>query len=107
MESLAGALRDKGWVSVAEAAAFVDRERAERAAAGNAPPPAPRRAENDGAALLLARAERDLPGTLARFQENAIAWSQAGRGAWRLTRRASKKAIGLAAGQIQALGKAR
>lgn len=76
---LSGLLADKGWVSVAEAVEFLKREEAAQTARLEAESAARVEAngidaiapKGSGAAYLLARAERQLPGTLGRLTEVA------------------------------------
>lgn len=70
LEFLSAALVHKGWVSIEEALQFVDIEKvqskeSEKIASAKSS------LENRGAVMLLARAESELPGTLARVAEGA------------------------------------
>lgn len=70
LEFLSVALGKKGWVSIEEALKFVDIEKAhqqEEKQVGTAE----RLLKNRGAVMLLARAESELPGTLARVTAGA------------------------------------
>lgn len=67
---LSDALAAKGWVSVREATRFIEIEKA-AAAKVRAVEEAHEQRSNVGAAILLARADRDLPGTISRVAEGA------------------------------------
>jgi hypothetical protein len=79
LSHLASALERKGWVSVEEAATFVEIEAASyeddcrRIKAEQA-------TKQPGAAMLLARAEQELPGAIQRFADGAKEFAQAAGG---------------------------
>jgi hypothetical protein len=76
MEFLANVMKTKGWVSVSQALEFVELESAAQAAAVTAAPDV----AGAGAAMFLARAEKELPGTIARFAEGAKEFGEAAGG---------------------------
>lgn len=99
LEFLSAALVSKGWVSVAEALKFVEiekehRQDAEQASFSQSAP------ENRGAIMLLARAESELPGTLARVAENTKDIAAAALGVLNFTKEVavfSGKSLGIIA----------
>lgn len=70
LRHLSDALSEKGWVSVREAIRFVEIEETEQASA-KVDEVARAKRSNAGAAMLLARAEQELPGTIGRIAEGA------------------------------------
>lgn len=78
MELLAKGLEKKGWISVAEAERFVKIER--DAFLRRPKDTEPEAASREGAAMLLARAEKELPGTLKRIAEGAGDLADAAKG---------------------------
>ncbi|MPQ69458.1 hypothetical protein [Pseudomonas sp. MWU12-2323] len=82
LELLADAMKAKGWVSVAEAIRFVEIEQAANRhnQDGTTPSDPGSKVYSPGASMLLARAERDLPGTIQRFADGAQAFAQAAGG---------------------------
>lgn len=81
LELLVDAMKAKGWVSVAEAVRFIEIEQAAMLAAQETDENATKAAEAPGgASLLLARAEKELPGTIKRFAEGAQTFAQAAGG---------------------------
>jgi hypothetical protein len=105
LEFLSSALGDKGWVSIDEALRFVEIEKSQRDVAVQAEA-AKAAVANRGAAMLLARAESELPGTLARVAENAKDIAIAAVGVANFTKEVailSGKSLGTAAGWVKSI----
>ena len=109
LELLADSMKDKGWVSVAEAVHFIELEQAamltERKTEENATKAAK---ASVGASLLLARAEREIPGTIKRFAEGAQSFAEAAGGVLSFTAEKAiwvGKGLGAVAGLMRDLRK--
>jgi hypothetical protein len=78
LELLADAMKEKGWVSLAEAVRFIEIEQdAIKLATKKDGDVNKAAASSAGASLLLARAEKELPGTIKRFAEGAQSFAEA------------------------------
>jgi hypothetical protein len=105
LEFLSSALNNKGWVSIDEALRFVEIEKDHREVAIQTEA-VKAVVVNRGAAMLLARAESELPGTLARVAENAKDIAIAAVGVANFTKEVailSGKSLGVAAGWVKNL----
>lgn len=109
LELMADAMRTKGWVSVAEAVRFIEIERAAIQASTELDDSAEKVLRSSvGASLLLARAEKELPGTIQRFAEGAQSFVEAAGGALSFTAEKAiwvGKGLGTLAGFMRVLRK--
>ncbi len=109
LELLADAMKTKGWVSVSEAVRFIEIEQAALQSTAKQDQSATKATESAvGASLLLARAERDLPGTIRRFAEGAQSFVEAAGGVLSFTAEKAVwlgKGLGIVAGAMRNLRK--
>lgn len=105
LRHLSDAIADKGWVSVREAMRFVEIEQKVQAAQ-MAEAEAEERRSSAGAAMLLARAERELPGTIGRIADGAKDLAEAATAMVVFTKEAALftgRSAGAAAGWLRGL----
>ncbi len=103
LEYLTGALVAKGWVSIEEALKFVEIEKRQSREFERVESSKPS-LENRGAVMLLARAESELPGTLARVAEGAKDVATAALGVLNFTKEVavfSGKSLGVIASWVK------